>query len=97
MLSLFLGTSNATYGMWFPGDKLNVVINLPPMVVFSNFSAFYDDLLGDLIKRDVKVRLLIELVIETERGKNDVRVKLKNRTPMPDDYNPASDDPDAPE
>lgn len=113
MLALFLGTGNATpevptiilerlctsptYGMWYPGDKLSVVSNLPPMVVFPNFSVFYDDWRKDLVSKGVKVCLSTELVTVTERGVRGVVVKLKNRTPMPDNHNPVYGDPDAPD
>src|SRR6201995_1742118 len=57
MVALFLGTGNytpevpaimlerlctsPTYGMWYPPDKVSIASNLPPMVVFPNFSEFY--------------------------------------------------------
>lgn len=113
MLALFLGTGNATpevpmivlerlctsptYGMWYPSDKLSVVSNLPPMVVFPNFSVFYEDWRKDLLSRGVDVRLSTELTSILKRGKDGVLVSMKNRTPMPDHHNPVLGDRDAPE
>lgn len=113
MLALFLGTGNATpevptimlerlctspsYGMWYPGDKISVASNLPPMVVFPEFSAFYADWRKDLESRGVTVRLSTELTGLLRRGQDGVAVALKHRTPMPDHHNPFGGDPDAPE
>ena len=107
MLALFLGTGNATpevptmvlerlvtsptYGMWYPGDKLSVASNLPPMVVFPNFSVFYEDWRKDLIARGVKVRLSTEVTSVPKRDKSGVVVKIIKRTPEPDNHNATSD------
>ena len=69
MAALFLGTGNATpevpaimlerlctsptYGMWYPPDKNTVVSNMPPMIVFPNFSEFYEIWRKDLVTRGV--------------------------------------------
>lgn len=69
MTALFLGTGNATpavptvmlerlctaptYGMWYPVNKDTVVDNLPPMIVFPNFSEFYGTWRKDLEARGV--------------------------------------------
>ncbi len=106
MIALFLGTGNATpevpsiilerlvtsptYGMWYPGDKLSVVSNLPPMVVFPNFSVFYEDWRQDLLKRGVNVRLSTELTYVVKRDKTGVVVKTIKRTPTSDSHNPDS-------
>ncbi|KAI9788426.1 MAG: hypothetical protein M1835_002280 [Candelina submexicana] len=106
MIALFLGTGNATpevpsiilerlvtsptYGMWYPGDKLSVASNLPPMVVFPNFGVFYEDWRQDLLKRGVDVRLSTELTQVVKRDKTGVVVKLIKRTPTPDSHNPVS-------
>jgi hypothetical protein len=113
MLALFLGTGNATpevpiivlerlctsptYGMWYPGDKQSVVSNLPPMVVFPNFSDFYEAWRKDLVARGVDVRLSTELTTIHKRDETGVLVSMKNRTPMPDNHNPVLGDPNAPE
>ena len=110
MTALFLGTGNATpdipsimlerlctsptYGMWYPPDKLSVASNLPPMVVFPNFSDFYESWRKDLISRGVSVRLSTELTAVVKRDKTGVVVSLKKRTPAPDNHNPATGDPD---
>lgn len=112
MTALFLGTGNATpevpmimlerlttsptYGMWYPGDKQSVVSNLPPMVVFPNFSDFYESWRKDLIARGVNVRLSTEVVHIHKRDNNGVTLSLKKRTPAPDGHNPNDGDPDAP-
>ena len=112
MTALFLGTGNATpevpmimlerlttsptYGMWYPGDKNSVVSNLPPMVVFPNFSDFYETWRKDLISRGVTVRLSTEVVQIRERNARGVSLSLKKRTPAPDGHNPNGGDPDAP-
>ncbi|MCJ1478083.1 hypothetical protein MMC13_006758 [Lambiella insularis] len=106
MVALFLGTGNytpevptiilerlvtsPTYGMWYPGDKLSVASNLPPMVVFPNFSNFYEDWRKNLIERGVEVRLSTELTQIVRRDKNGVIVKMIKRTPEPDHHNASS-------
>jgi hypothetical protein len=113
MLALFLGTGNATpdvpmimlerlctsptYGMWYPADELSVVSNLPPMVVFPNFSVFYDDWKNKLISQGVNVRLSTELTQVLKRDKSGVLVTMKKRTPSEDGHNPKGGDPHAPE
>jgi len=107
MVALFLGTGNATpevpsmvlerlvtsptYGMWYPGDKLSIVSNLPPMVVFPNFSEFYDTWRKNLIERGVQVRLSTELTQVVRRDKTGVVVKTIKRTPAKDHHNPLSE------
>ena len=106
MLALFLGTGNATpevpsiilerlvtsptYGMWYPGDKLSVASNLPPMVVFPNFSNFYEDWRKDLLSRGVNVRLSTEVTRVVKRDKTGVVVKMIHRTPGKDNHTPDS-------
>ena len=106
MVALFLGTGNytpevpsmilerlctsPTYGMWYPVDKQSVASNLPPMVVFPNFSVFYSDWKQDLEKRGVNVRLSTELTEVVKRDKNGVVVRLIKRTPQKDGHNPNS-------
>lgn len=106
MVALFLGTGNytpdvptiilerlctsPTYGMWYPADKVSIASNLPPMVVFPNFSQFYDDWRKDLLKKRVKIRLSTEVTEVVERGKNGVTVRVIRRTPYKDHHNPAS-------
>ncbi|KAK4164289.1 hypothetical protein QBC43DRAFT_353177 [Cladorrhinum sp. PSN259] len=106
MVALFLGTGNytpdvptiilerlctsPTYGMWYPPDKKSIASNLPPMVVFPNFSKFYEDWHQDLIKKGVKVRLSTELTRIVNRGKEGVIVKTIKRTPSSDSHNPSS-------
>lgn len=106
MVALFLGTGNATpevpsiilerlvtsptYGMWYPGDKLSVVSNLPPMVVFPEFSKFYNDYKNDLIERGVNVRLSTEVTKVLKRDKSGVVVNTIKRTAKPDKHNPDS-------
>lgn len=106
MVALFLGTGNATpevpsiilerlvtsptYGMWYPGDKLSVVSNLPPMVVFPNFSVFYEDWRKNLVQRGVHVRLSTEISRIVRRDKTGVSVRLIKRTPAKDHHNPLS-------
>ncbi|KAI1625478.1 hypothetical protein EDD37DRAFT_389581 [Exophiala viscosa] len=112
MVALFLGTGNyapevptmmlerlctsPTYGMWYPYDSKSIASNMPPMVVFPNFSEFYATWRKDLESRGVTVRLNTELVKVLNRDKNGVIVSLKKRTPMPDHHNPVFGDPDAP-
>ncbi|KAK7607497.1 hypothetical protein JOL62DRAFT_272962 [Phyllosticta paracitricarpa] len=106
MVALFLGTGNytpevpsvilerlctsPTYGMWYPPDKHSIISNLPPMVVFPNFSEFYDNWRKSLEARGVTVRLSTELVEVVKRDKKGVKVRLMKRTPAPDGHNPAS-------
>ncbi|MCJ1403828.1 hypothetical protein MMC11_007051 [Xylographa trunciseda] len=106
MVALFLGTGNytpevptiilerlvtsPTYGMWYPGDPLTVASNLPPMVVFPNFSVFYEDWRKNLVEKGVKVRLSTELTEVVSRDKNGVVVKMIKRTPEPDHHNAVS-------
>lgn len=112
MTALFLGTGNATpetpaimferlctsptYGMWYAPDKHTVVGNRPPMVVFPNFSEFYDSWRRDLEARGVVVRLSTELTEVVRRGRDGVAVRLRARTPAPDGHNPTGGDADAP-
>jgi hypothetical protein len=107
MVALFLGTGNyapdvptimlerlvtsPTYGMWYPGDKQAVASNLPPMVVFPNFSIFYDTWQKDLEKKGVKVRLSTELTQVVRRDKKGVVVKTIKRTSSKDLHNPTSE------
>lgn len=106
MVALFLGTGNftpdvptivlerlctsPTYGMWYPPDKVSIASNLPPMVVFPNFSQFYEDWRKDIVKRGVRVRLSTELTEVVSRDSNGVVVKMVKRTPKPDHHNPTS-------
>ncbi|KAL9091677.1 MAG: hypothetical protein Q9165_004753 [Trypethelium subeluteriae] len=106
MVALFLGTGNyapevpsmilerlctsPTYGMWYPVDKQSVASNLPPMVVFPNFSSFYGDWKRDLENKGVNVRLSTELTEVVKRDKNGVIVRLIKRTPYKDGHNPNS-------
>ncbi|KAI7516666.1 FAD/NAD(P)-binding domain-containing protein, partial [Hortaea werneckii] len=82
--------TSPTYGMWYPPDKNSVASNLPPMVVFPNFSEFYDTWRKNLIKQGVKVRLSTEVTRVTRRDKNGVQVKIISRTPVKDGHNPDS-------
>jgi hypothetical protein len=93
MVALFLGTGNyttevpsmimerlctsPTYGMWYPPDKNSIASNMPPMVVFPNFSNFYEDWKKSLEKKGVKVRLSTELVKVVQRDNNGVIVLTK--------------------
>ena len=106
VVALFLGTGNyapevptmvlerlhtsPTYGMWYPPDKASVASNLPPMVVFPNFSDFYETWRQNLVKRGVKVRLSTEVTRVTRRDKNGVEVKIIKRTRVEDGHNPDS-------
>jgi hypothetical protein len=106
MVALFLGTGNATpevpsivlerlctsptYGMWYPPDKLSVASNLPPMVVFPNFSVFYEDWRKDLVSKGVNVRLSTEVTQVVKRDKTGVTVKTIKRTKASDNHNPNS-------
>ncbi|OAL19982.1 hypothetical protein AYO20_11573 [Fonsecaea nubica] len=113
MVALFLGTGNEapnvpsimlerlctspTYGMWFPYDPTSIATNHPPMVVFPNFSDFYETWRKDLVSRGVTVRLSTELAAILHRSRsNGVVVSLKQRTPTPDHHNPIGGDRDAP-
>ena len=71
-----------------PPDKLSVVSNLPPMVVFPNFSDFYETWRQDLVSRGVNVRLSTEMTRVISRDNNGVRVAIKKRTPVEDHHNP---------
>lgn len=111
MTALFLGTGNytpdvpaimlerlctsPTYGMWYPPDPVSIASNLPPMVVFPNFSEFYETWRKDLVERGVTVRLSTELAAVVRRDKSGVVVSLKQRTPVPDGHNPNDDERDA--
>ncbi|KAF2421798.1 FAD/NAD(P)-binding domain-containing protein [Tothia fuscella] len=93
MIALFLGTGNystevpsmimerlstsPTYGMWYPPDKLSIASNMPPMVVFPEFSRFYDAWRKDLEKRGVHVRLSTAVTKVLSRGKDGVVVTTK--------------------
>ncbi|KAE9990062.1 hypothetical protein EG327_001914 [Venturia inaequalis] len=106
MVALFLGTGNytpevpsmimerlstsPTYGMWYPPDKHSVASNFPPMVVFPNFSNFYDTWRQSLEKKGVCVRLNTELTEIVKRDKTGVVVKTIKRTPVKDQHNPNS-------
>ena len=103
MVALFLGTGNyapevptmvlerlctsPTYGMWYPPDKNSVASNLPPMVVFPNFSEFYETWRKNLVKKGVNVRLSTEVTRVTRRDKHGVQVKIIGRTPAKDGHN----------
>ena len=106
MVALFLGTGNyapevpsmilerlstsPTYGMWYPPDKASVASNLPPMVVFPNFTDFYTAWRKNLISHGVSVRLSTEVTRITKRDKTGVTVKIIKRTPASDGHNPNS-------
>ncbi|KAI0517940.1 FAD dependent oxidoreductase [Xylaria bambusicola] len=112
MTALFLGTGNATpevpaimferlctsptYGMWYKTDRHTVVKNQPPMVVFPNFSEFYETWRKDLVSKGVKVRLSTELTEIIQRDNHGVVVRVKPRTPVLDHHNPNDADLDAP-
>lgn len=103
MVALFLGTGNyapevpsmvlerlctsPTYGMWYPPDKNSIASNQPPMVVFPNFSEFYETWRKNLVKKGVKVRLSTEVTRVTRRDKTGVTVKIIGRTPAKDNHN----------
>lgn len=102
MVALFLGTGNyapevpaivlerlctsPTYGMWYPADKQSVASNLPPMVVFPNFSKFYGDWKKSLESKGVNVRLSTEITQVVKRDNTGVVVKLIKRKPAPDNH-----------
>ncbi|KAF1982816.1 FAD dependent oxidoreductase [Aulographum hederae CBS 113979] len=106
MVALFLGTGNytpevpsmilerlctsPTYGMWYPPDKQSVASNLPPMVVFPEFSKFYGTWKESLEKKGVKVRLSTELTRVVKRDSKGVAVGLIKRTPSKDQHTPNS-------
>jgi hypothetical protein len=106
MVALFLGTGNyapevpsiilerlctsPTYGMWYPADKQSVASNLPPMVVFPNFSVFYEGWRKSLVSKGVKVRLSTEITRVVKRDKTGVTVKIIKRTPEQDNHNATS-------
>jgi hypothetical protein len=106
MVALFLGTGNytpqvpsiilerlctsPTYGMWYPPDKQSIASNLPPMVVFPNFSRFYEDWGKDLVRKGVSVRLSTEVTEIVRRDKKGVTVKTIKRTSTPDGHSPSS-------
>lgn len=106
MVALFLGTGNytpdvptiilerlctsPTYGMWYPPDKESIASNIPPMIVFPNFSNFYEDWHQDLVQKGVKVRLSTELTQIVSRGKQGAVIKTVKRTPAADAHNPSS-------
>lgn len=95
MVALFLGTGNftpqvpsiimerlctsPTYGMWYPLDSVDVTKSLPPMVVFPNFSLFYEDWRKDLVKKGVNVRLSTECTGILKRDKSGVLVTLRGK------------------
>ncbi|KAM0711639.1 hypothetical protein Q7P35_001006 [Cladosporium inversicolor] len=103
MVALFLGTGNyapevpsmvlerlctsPTYGMWYPPDKNSIASNQPPMVVFPNFSEFYETWRKNLVKKGVNVRLSTEVTRITRRDKTGVTVKIIGRTPAKDNHN----------
>lgn len=113
MTALFLGTGNETpetpammlerlstsptYGMWYPPDPRSVASNMPPMIVFPNFSEFYEAWRKDLVSRGVVVRLSTQLTRVISRTSKGVVVKLKQRTPVEDGHNPGDGDPENPE
>jgi hypothetical protein len=103
MVALFLGTGNYTpevpaimlerlctspsYGMWYPPDKHSIASNLPPMVVFPNFSRFYDDWRKSLVKRGVHVRLSTEVTHVIRRDRQGVTVRFMQRSKSADGNN----------
>ena len=60
------------------------------MVVFPNFSEFYETWRKNLIKKGVTVRLSTEVTRITRRDKTGVTVKIIGRTPAKDHHNPDS-------
>lgn len=60
------------------------------MVVFPNFSNFYEQWRQDLVKRGVNVRLSTEITRVLQRDENGVVVRLIHRTPVKDSHNPNS-------
>jgi hypothetical protein len=60
------------------------------MVVFPNFSNFYDTWRKDLEGKGVKVRLNTEVTQVVKRDKTGVVVRTIRRTPVKDHHNPAS-------
>ncbi|KAK3722781.1 hypothetical protein LTR37_002353 [Vermiconidia calcicola] len=111
MVALFLGTGNyapevpsmilerlstsPTYGMWYPPDKASVASNMPPMVVFPNFSDFYETWRKNLVKRGVNIRLSTEVTGIIRRDKKGVAVNIIKRTPVDGGHNgPSAWDPE---
>lgn len=106
MVALFLGTGNfspdvpaimlerlctsPSYGMWYPTDKQSIVSNLPPMVVFPNFSNFYEDWRKLLVKRGVSIRLNTEVTDVLKRNSQGVLVRIIERSKSKDGHNPLS-------
>lgn len=102
MVALFLGTGNyapdvptimlerlctsPTYGMWYPTDKESVVSNMPPMVVFPNFSDFYETWRKNLVGQGVNIRLSTEVTAVVRRDDSGVVVKTIKRTVEDDDH-----------
>ncbi len=60
------------------------------MVVFPNFSNFYEQWRKDLVKRGVNVRLSTEITRVLKRDETGVVVCLIKRTPAKDSHNPNS-------
>lgn len=97
MIALFLGTGNyatevptimlerlctsPTYGMWYPPDKASIVSKLPPMVVFPNFSEFYETWRQKLVSRGVNVRLSTKVTGVIKRDSTGVTVRTKPTNP----------------
>lgn len=84
--------TSPTYGMWYNEDRSNDTFcnNLPPMVVFPDFSKFYGTWEKDLISKGVKIRLSTEVTRIIKRSKAGVTVAIKKRTPKDDGgHNPA--------
>lgn len=95
MVALFLGTGNytpevpsmvlerlstsPTYGMWYPPTKESPASNIPDMVVFPNFSEFYETWRKNLVNRGVNVRLSTEVKGVIKRDKTGVAVKIVNK------------------
>jgi hypothetical protein len=82
--------TSPTYGMWYPPTKESPASNIPDMVVFPNFSEFYETWRKNLVKRGVNIRLSTEVTRVTKRDKTGVTVKIINRTPVEDGHNPNS-------
>lgn len=58
------------------------------MVVFPEFSQFYETWRKDLVSRGVNVRLSTEMTRVIRRDKSGVLVGIKKRTPVQDGHNP---------
>lgn len=82
--------TSPTYGMWYPPDEYSIASNLPPMVVFPNFSEFYEKWRKDLVSKGVNVRLSTELTRVMKRDKTGVTVRTIKRTAVKDGHNPDS-------